>query len=119
MTAIPKNMLSNLFENAVTSFVKENLESIMRTEIKHCMEDELSGEHNSPNGYYKRTLHTKYGHIEDLQAPRDRNGQFQTHVFVAVYLPKRSSMYSFPHGIARPVRVHMPVLNLIVRVVSP
>jgi len=81
MNTIPQDMLSNLFENAVTQFVKENLETIMRAEIKHFMEEKLGGEHNSRNGYYQRTLHTQYGHIEDLQVPRDRNGQFQTHVF--------------------------------------
>ncbi|WP_080832018.1 IS256 family transposase [Cohnella massiliensis] len=81
MSTIPENMLSDLFENVVTQFVKDNLESIMRAEIKHFMEEGLGGERNSRNGYYERTLHTKYGHIEDLQVPRDRNGQFQTHVF--------------------------------------
>lgn len=81
MSTIPENLLSDLFENVVTQFVKENLESIMRAEIKHFMEEELGGERNSRNGYYQRTLHTKYGHIEDLKVPRDRNSQFQTHVF--------------------------------------
>lgn len=69
MPTIPENMLSNLFENTVTTFVKENLE------------EELSGEYNRHNGYYKRSLHTGYGHIEDIQVPRVRNGQFQTQVF--------------------------------------
>jgi putative transposase len=81
MTTIPENMLANLFENVVTQFVKDNLESIMKAEIKHFMENEQDGQHNSRNGYYKRNLHTKFGHIEDLEVPRDRNGQFQTHVF--------------------------------------
>ncbi|MDG0790344.1 IS256 family transposase [Cohnella ginsengisoli] len=81
MTTIPENLLSDLFENVVTQFVKANLESIMKAEIKHFMEDEQEGQRNSRNGYYKRSLHTKYGHIEDLEVPRDRNGQFQTHVF--------------------------------------
>lgn len=45
------NLLANLFDNAITSFVKENLESI-RAEIKHYMEEEPGGEHNSRNGYY-------------------------------------------------------------------
>ncbi|GAA3400388.1 IS256 family transposase [Paenibacillus hodogayensis] len=81
MTTIPENLLSDLFENLVTRFVKENLESIMKAEMKHFMEDEQEGQRNSRNGYYKRSLHTKYGHIEELEVPRDRNGQFQTHVF--------------------------------------
>ncbi|RXZ82901.1 IS256 family transposase [Paenibacillaceae bacterium] len=81
MNSIPENMLSDLFENVVTQFVKENLESIMKAEIKHFMADEQEGQPNYRNGYYKRSLHTKYGHIEDLEVPRDRKGQFQTHVF--------------------------------------
>ncbi|MFM9282477.1 IS256 family transposase [Paenibacillus jiagnxiensis] len=81
MNTIPETTLSELFENLVTQFVKENLESIMKAEMKGFMQgDERSG-HNSRNGYYTRTLHTKYGHIEDLQVPRDRLGEFQTHVF--------------------------------------
>ena len=81
MTTIPENMLANLFENVVTQFVKDNLESIMKAEIKHFMEDEQEGQRNSRNGYYKRSLHTKYGHIEDLSVPRDRNSHFQTQLF--------------------------------------
>lgn len=78
MTNITENMLTNLFENVVTQFVKDNLETIMRAEIKHFMEDEQDGHRNNRNGYYKRTLHTKYGHIEDLEVPRDRKGEFST-----------------------------------------
>lgn len=81
MTMIPENTLNNLFENLVTQFVKENLESIMKAEIQHFMENEQVGERNSRNGYYKRSLHTKYGNLEDLEVPRDRNGAFQTHMF--------------------------------------
>ncbi|MBW7477894.1 transposase, partial [Paenibacillus oenotherae] len=80
MTIIAENQLTNLFENLVTQFVKENLESIMKAEIKHFMEDETN-ERNSRNGYYNRSLHTKFGHIDALEVPRDRNGAFQTHVF--------------------------------------
>jgi putative transposase len=74
-------MISELFENLVTTFVKENLESIMKAEIKSFMETDDSSEHNSRNGYYTRTLHTKYGLIDDLHVPRDRNGDFQTQLF--------------------------------------
>lgn len=81
MNSIPENMLSNLFENLVTQFVQENLERIMRAEIAAFMESDESGHHNSRNGYYKRTLHTKYGNIDELSVPRDRNGWFQTQVF--------------------------------------
>lgn len=81
MTTIPESALENLFENVVTQFVKENLETIMRAEIKSYLEENQDGPRNSRNGYYQRTLHTKYGHIEDLQVPRDRHGEFQTQVF--------------------------------------
>ncbi|MED1276496.1 IS256 family transposase, partial [Bacillus paranthracis] len=38
-------------------------------------------EPNSKNGYYQRMLDTKFGRIEDLSVPRDRNGDFQTSLF--------------------------------------
>lgn len=81
MTNIPENALTNLFENLVMQFVQDNLESIMRAEIAAFMESDESCKHNSRNGYYKRSLHTKYGNIEDLSVPRDRQGEFQTQVF--------------------------------------
>lgn len=81
MTTIPEIALSDLFENLVTQFVKENLESIMRAEIKHFMEESPEGHHNSRNGFYRRNLHTKYGNIEKMAVPRDRNGEFHTQVF--------------------------------------
>ncbi|CAH1205246.1 hypothetical protein PAECIP111893_02312 [Paenibacillus plantiphilus] len=81
MTNIPENALTNLFENLVTQFVQDNLESIMRAEIAAFMESDECDRHNNRNGYYKRTLHTKYGNIEELSVPRDRQGHFQTHVF--------------------------------------
>lgn len=80
MSTIHEAKLSDLFENLVTSFVQENLENIMKAEIKNFMEDSEQA-NNNRNGYYKRSLHTKFGHIEDLQVPRDRNGDFQTQVF--------------------------------------
>ncbi|KWX80862.1 transposase [Paenibacillus riograndensis] len=81
MTIVPENMLNNLFENLVTQFVKENLESIMRAEIQEFMATEESGASNSRNGYYPRDLHTKYGNVEDLKVPRDRQARFQTQLF--------------------------------------
>lgn len=81
MTTIPENMLTNLFENLVTQFVQDNLERIMRAEITAFMDSDESNQHNSRNGYYQRTLHTKFGNIEELSVPRDRQGLFQTQVF--------------------------------------
>ncbi|WP_123040486.1 IS256 family transposase [Cohnella candidum] len=81
MTTIPESTLSNLFENLVTQFIKDNLESIMCAEITQFMDENPEGHHNSRNGYYRRNLHTRYGNIEDMAVPRDRNGEFHTHVF--------------------------------------
>lgn len=81
MTTIPEMALTDLFENLVTQFVKDNLETIMRAEIKQFMEEMPEGHHNSRNGYYPRSLHTKFGNIEKMSVPRDRNGEFHTQVF--------------------------------------
>jgi putative transposase len=80
MVTIHENMLTNLIENLVTDFVKEKLELIMREEIQHFMQEHAE-KPNSRNGYYVRTLDTKYGKIDDLRVPRDRNGEFHTQVF--------------------------------------
>ena len=81
MTILPENPLNNLFENLVTQFVKDNMESIMRAEIQAFMSSDEAGTRNSRNGYYTRNLHTKYGNLEDLEIPRDRQGLFQTQLF--------------------------------------
>lgn len=76
MTIVPEDLMNNLFENLVTQFVKDNLESIMRAEIQQFMANEEAGQNNSRNGYYTRNLHTKYRNLEDLEVPRDRKGAF-------------------------------------------
>jgi putative transposase len=81
MTILPENQLNNLFENLVTQFVKDNMESIMRAEIQAFMTSEEAGIRNSRNGYYTRDLHTKYGNLEGLEVPRDRQSLFQTQLF--------------------------------------
>lgn len=81
MNSIPESTLTDLFENLVTQFVKQNLESIMKAEIASFMTNEAEGQRNQRNGYYPRDLHTKYGLIEDLDVPRDRKNHFQTQVF--------------------------------------
>ncbi|MEK4062554.1 MULTISPECIES: IS256 family transposase [Paenibacillus] len=81
MTILPENQLNNLFENLVTQFVKDNMESIMRAEIQAFMSSEEAGTRNSRNGYYTRDLHTKYGNLEGLEVPRDRQALFQTQLF--------------------------------------
>lgn len=88
MTNIPETKLSMLLENlaniddVVKKLVKEMLESTMKAEIMGFMEESTeSDRHNSRNGYYKRSLHTKFGNIDDLSVPRDRNGEFHTQIF--------------------------------------
>lgn len=73
--------LIDLLENLVRNFVKEKLKHIMNEEIRNFIHVEQANERNSRNGYYKRTLDTRYGKIDVLQVPRDRRGKFQTHGF--------------------------------------
>jgi putative transposase len=72
---------ANQLENMIKDFVQEKLEFIMREEIKNFLQVEQEHVQNSRNGYYHRTLDTKYGKIEALTVPRDRNGDFQTQLF--------------------------------------
>lgn len=81
MNILPESSLNNLFEKLVKDFMKENMESLLRAEIQGFMDSEEAGANNSRNGYYTRDLHTRYGHIEDLQVPRDRQSLFQTQLF--------------------------------------
>jgi putative transposase len=71
----------NQLEHAVRLFVKEKLELLMREEIANFLTVEQPDTPNSRNGYYTRTLDTKFGKIDDLRVPRDRQGEFQTQVF--------------------------------------
>ncbi|HET7627857.1 MAG TPA: IS256 family transposase [Bacillales bacterium] len=71
----------NQLENMVLEFVKEKLETFMKNELEAVLEHELSNQGDAKNGYYQRTLNTKYGHIPKLSIPRDRQGMFQTQLF--------------------------------------
>ena len=56
------------------SAVKEYLESLMNTE-----RDVFIDEHGGlRNGFYERKVKTKFGEIDDLSIPRDREGRFQS-----------------------------------------
>ncbi|SIS82773.1 putative transposase [Salimicrobium salexigens] len=79
-TSIGQNNLENQLDDMVRSFVQEKLETIMKEEMNQFFEEnpELK---NYKNGSYGRQLDTKYGRIEDLQVPRDRENAFQTEVF--------------------------------------
>ena len=61
----------------VRSTVKEFMESLMKGEIQAFLEENRG----SRNGYYERDLGTRYGKINDLRVPRDRNNEFQTALF--------------------------------------
>ena len=57
--------------------MKEFIESLLKGEIQAFLE-ENSG---NRNGYYERDLGTRYGKINDLRVPRDRDNNFQTAIF--------------------------------------
>jgi putative transposase len=69
------------FENLVTEFIKEKLEMLMREEINNFLQVERPDLRDSKNGYYQRSLHTRFGKIENLSVPRDRLGEFHTQLF--------------------------------------
>ena len=76
-----RNQLVAQLEDEMSDFIQERLELIMREEIHNYLVTEHPEVKNSRNGYYTRTLDTRFGRIEDLHVPRDREGQFQTHIF--------------------------------------
>jgi putative transposase len=73
--------LSSQLENIMRSFVKEKIEFIMKEELKNHLIVEHPDDGNSRNGYYQRTLDTRFGRIDELNVPRDRQGSFKTQVF--------------------------------------
>ena len=69
--------LDKRISEIVRSTVKEFMESILKGEIQAFLE-EREGQRN---GYYERDIGTRYGKINDLKVPRDRNNEFQTALF--------------------------------------
>jgi putative transposase len=80
-TSIGQNNLENQLDQMVREFVKEKLETIMQEERESFFANEHPELKNQKNGNYTRQLDTKYGRIEDLQVPRDRDNAFHTEVF--------------------------------------
>ncbi|WP_272496364.1 IS256 family transposase [Alicyclobacillus acidoterrestris] len=76
-----KELLAAQLEMEMSKFIQERLELIMREEIHNFLTVEHPELKNSRNGYYTRTLDTRFGRIEDLHVPRDREGEFQTGIF--------------------------------------
>jgi hypothetical protein len=66
--------LSSQLENIIYSFVKEKIEFIMKEELKNHLVAEHPDGGSSWNGYYQRTLYTRFGRIDELNVPRDRQG---------------------------------------------
>ena len=81
MNSVHEFGTADLMGILVKEFVKEKLELIMREEIDNFLKVEYEGERPSRNGYYGRSLETRFGTIEDLRVPRDRENAFQTQVF--------------------------------------
>ncbi|MCM3760429.1 IS256 family transposase [Alkalihalobacillus oceani] len=80
-TSIGQNTLENQLDSMVREFVKEKLETMMKEEMNSFFEHEHPELKNQKNGFYQRQLDTKYGRLEDLQVPRDRENAFQTEIF--------------------------------------
>ena len=76
-------LYSNIsLEEFLLSMIKDMMETLMKAELtellkyeKYSPEGHISG--NSRNGFYKRSYETKYGKIENLNIPRDRNDEFR------------------------------------------
>ena len=64
-------------DSAIKKVVKEELERIMGIERDVFLEQS----NGTRNGHYGRVLTTKYGHIDDLKVPGDREGAFRTQIF--------------------------------------
>ena len=81
VSSLNDSEFTNQLGNILKSFVKEKLEMIMKEELHNFLTVEHPESSNSKNGYYQRSLDTRYGKIEALSVPRDRQGEFQTQVF--------------------------------------
>jgi transposase-like protein len=81
VSSLNDSEFTNQLGNILKSFVKEKLEMIMKEELHNFLTVEHPESSNSKNGYYQRSLDTRYGKIEALSVPRDRQGEFHTQVF--------------------------------------
>lgn len=69
--------LDKRISEIVRSTVKEFMESLLKGEIQAFLEEK----EGQRNGYYERDIGTRYGKINDLRVPRDRENEFQTAMF--------------------------------------
>ncbi|XEC93270.1 IS256 family transposase [Paenibacillus tarimensis] len=79
--SIHNSEFMNQLANVVLAFVKDKLELLMREELTNFLTIEKPELQDTRNGYYSRTLETQFGKIDDLQVPRDRQGEFRTELF--------------------------------------
>lgn len=75
------------------AYVTERARAVVRTVFEQVMEAEMTvllqaqpyersaQRRGQRNGTYPRSLTTSFGHLKDLQVPRDRAGEFETRVF--------------------------------------
>jgi len=73
-----------LREQAV-GMIRRLLEEVMVAELSALLQgaphERSQGRRGYRNGYYRRDLVTRFGAIEGLRVPRDREGRFRTRVF--------------------------------------
>ena len=72
------DMINDLIKNFIEKLLKGELTEFLNYD-KYDSTGKNSG--NSRNGNYSRNFQTKYGVIENLEVPRDRNNDFQTALF--------------------------------------
>ena len=72
------DMINDLIKNFIEKMLKGELTEFLNYD-KYDSAGKNSG--NSRNGNYSRNFQTKYGVIEKLEVPRDRNNDFQTALF--------------------------------------
>lgn len=73
---------SNSLDEFICIMIKNMIETLLKAELTEFLnyeKYEYKGRNsgNSRNGFYSRDYDTKYGRIENLQIPRDRNGEFK------------------------------------------
>ncbi|MGM8214848.1 IS256 family transposase [Bacillaceae bacterium W0354] len=71
--------LNKILGESVITLIQEKIELFLRQEIEAFLNDHTDS--GSKNGYYSRSLQTKFGTIDKLKVPRDREGDFQTNLF--------------------------------------
>lgn len=72
--------LSQQVEEMIKQKLQDSFESLMEAERTAFLEQDPT-ETNKGNGYYQRDWESRYGPVEGMKVPRDREGDFQTRLF--------------------------------------